>query len=67
MGLKTLLKKISCKLFFCMGSKCSYNNKGNGELKFDFKEENILDNYIDDQSEEIYKINQITNNRIQEV
>jgi len=31
MGLKNILKKISCKIFFCAGSKCSYNDKGSDE------------------------------------
>ena len=67
MGLKKLLKKISCKLFFCMGSKCSYNSNGKGQLKFDFKEEKILDNIINDKSQEIYKVNQITSDLYEEV
>lgn len=33
MGLKNILKKISCKIFFCAGSKCSYNDKGENEIK----------------------------------
>lgn len=34
MGLKKLLKKITCKIFFCVGSKCSFNENGKGKLKY---------------------------------
>ena len=33
MGLKNLLKKIKCKMTFCIGSKCSYNEEGKGQIK----------------------------------
>jgi len=32
MTLKKILKNIRCKIFFCVGSKCSYNEKGKGKL-----------------------------------
>jgi hypothetical protein len=44
MGLKRILKKITCKIFFCVGSKCSYNEKGQGKLRIDLNENNISDN-----------------------
>tara|TARA_R100001460_G_C3428472_1_gene161880 strand:+ start:348 stop:527 length:180 start_codon:yes stop_codon:yes gene_type:complete len=47
MGLKSILKKISCKIFFCVGSKCSYNDEGKGKLRLDLDEEdkkNMFDN-----------------------
>ena len=43
--LKKLLKKIKCRLFFCFGSRCSYNEHGNGKLNVEFNEENILSNF----------------------
>lgn len=33
MGLKKILKKIKCKIFFCVGSKCSYNEENKGKIK----------------------------------
>tara|TARA_R110002012_G_scaffold296831_1_gene494366 strand:- start:2404 stop:2538 length:135 start_codon:yes stop_codon:yes gene_type:complete len=39
MGLKNILKKISCKIFFCAGSKCSYNDKGEGKIRVDLDDE----------------------------
>lgn len=48
MGLKNILKKISCKIFFCVGSKCSYNENGKGKLRVDIDEEqknNMFDNF----------------------
>ena len=47
MTLKKILKNIRCKIFFCVGSKCSYNEKGKGKLKIDLSEideTNILTN-----------------------
>lgn len=46
--IKRLLKKITCKIFFCVGSKCSYNEKGKGKLNFEFDENNINDNNINE-------------------
>jgi len=46
--IKRLLKKITCKIFFCVGSKCSYNEKGKGKIKFEFDENNINDNNINE-------------------
>ena len=43
MGLKKLLKKISCKIFFCAGSKCSYNEKGKGKFRLEEMEDADLD------------------------
>ena len=52
MGLKRVLKKVSCKIFFCMGSKCSYNEKGKGKIRIDLNEDNnILSNSNDKESE----------------
>jgi len=42
MGLNKILKKVSCKIFFCVGSKCSYNEKGKGKFKMDINEENNI-------------------------
>ena len=53
--LKKLLKKIKCRLFFCFGSKCSYNEHGKGKLNVEFNEENILSNFKD----EIDKVSEI--------
>lgn len=53
--LKKLLKKLKCRVFFCFGSKCSYNENGKGKLNVEFNEENILSNYID----EIDKVSEI--------
>ena len=71
MGLKRLLKKISCKIFFCVGSKCSYNEKGKGKIRIDLNEEtesishinNILTN-SNDQESEIYKVNSDPSNEL---
>jgi hypothetical protein len=53
MGLKKILKKVSCKIFFCMGSKCSFNEHGKGKIRIDLNEENnILSNNNEQQSEE---------------
>ena len=47
MSFKKILKKLSCRIFFCVGSKCSYNEKGKGKLRIDLSEidqTNILTN-----------------------
>lgn len=36
MGLKKILKKIKCKIFFCVGSKCSYNENGKQKIKISY-------------------------------
>ena len=51
MGIKKLLKKIKCRMFFCFGSKCSYNENGKGKLNVEFNEENILSNFTDTNEE----------------
>ena len=57
MGLKRVLKKVSCKIFFCVGSKCSYNEKGKGKLRIDLNEDNNILSNSNDQESEIYKVN----------
>ena len=52
MGLKKILKKVSCKIFFCFGSKCSYNEKGKGKIRIDLNEENNILTNSNEQSEE---------------
>jgi len=47
MSFKKILKNLSCRIFFCVGSKCSYNEKGKGKFKIDLSEidqTNILTN-----------------------
>ena len=44
--IKKLLKKISCKIFFCVGSKCSINENGNGKIKI-----SVDNNEIEESSE----------------
>jgi len=54
MSFKKILKKLSCRIFFCVGSKCSYNEKGKGQFKIDLSEidqTNILTNNNDKESE----------------
>jgi len=41
MGLKKILKKIKCKIFFCVGSKCSYNENGKGKIKINYNDNEI--------------------------
>ena len=41
MGIKKLLKKVKCKVFFCVSSKCSYNEENNS--KFNISLNNIED------------------------
>ena len=57
MGLKRVLKKVSCKIFFCVGSKCSYNEKGKGKIRIDLNEDNNILSNSNDKESEIYKIN----------
>ena len=47
MSFKKILKKLSCRIFFCVNSQCSYNEKGKGKLRIDLSEidqTNILTN-----------------------
>lgn len=55
MGLKNLLKKIACKMTFCVGSKCTYNEEGKGKIKItDIDiDETFKDNKITDWCEEV--------------
>ena len=57
MGLKNILKKISCKIFFCVGSKCSYNEKGKGKLRLDLDEEDK--NNIFDSVNEVVEVREV--------
>jgi len=43
MGLKKILKKISCKIFFCVGSKCSYNENGKGKIKINYNNNETIE------------------------
>ena len=52
MGLKKILKKVSCKLFFCVGSNCSYNEKGKGKIRIELNDENNILSNTNEQSEE---------------
>lgn len=45
MGLKNLLKKIKCKMTFCIGSKCSYNEQGEGKIKIN---DIVIDEIVED-------------------
>ena len=46
MGLKNLLKKIKCKMTFCIGTKCSYNEEGKGKIKInDIDIDEIIEDY----------------------
>ena len=46
MGLKNLLKKIACKMTFCISSKCSYNEEGNHKIKInDIDIDEIIEDY----------------------
>jgi hypothetical protein len=46
MGLKNLLKKIKCKMTFCIGTKCSYNEEGKGRIKInDIDINEIIEDY----------------------
>ena len=46
MGLKNLLKKIKCKMTFCIGTKCSYNEEGKGRIKInDIDIDEIIEDY----------------------
>ena len=41
--IKKLLKKISCKIFFCVSSKCSYNEEGKGKIKISLDNNEIIE------------------------
>jgi len=41
--IKKLLKKIKCKIFFCVGRKCSYNENGNGKIKISVDNNEIIE------------------------
>jgi hypothetical protein len=41
--IKKLLKKISCKIFFCVSSKCSYNENGKGKIKINYNDNEIIE------------------------
>lgn len=60
MTLKKILKKIRCRIFFCVGSKCSYNENGKGKLRIDLKEENNILSNSNDQKSKIDKNNSNT-------
>jgi len=47
--IKKLLKKIKCKIFFCVGSNCSYNENGKQKIKIS------VDNNEIEESDEINK------------
>jgi len=61
MGLKKILKKVSCKVFFCVGSKCSYNEKGKGKIRIELNDENNILSNTNEQSEES-KVNKDNSN-----
>ena len=42
--IKKLLKKIKCKIFFCVSSNCSYNDQGNGKIKINVDNNEIIEN-----------------------
>ena len=41
--IKKLLKKIRCKIFFCVGSNCSYNQEGKGKIKINYNDNEIIE------------------------
>jgi len=41
--IKKLLKKISCKIFFCVGSRCSYNEDGKQKIKISLDNNEIIE------------------------
>lgn len=43
MGLKRILKKIKCKIFFCVGSKCTYNENGKQKIKINYNDNEIIE------------------------
>jgi len=61
MGLKKILKKVSCKVFFCVVSKCSYNEKGKGKIRIELNDENNILSNTNEQSEES-KVNKDNSN-----
>jgi len=60
MSFKKILKKVSCKLFFCVGSKCSYNEKGKGKIRIDLNDENNILSNNNDQESKVNKDNSNT-------
>ena len=56
MGLKKILKKVSCKVFFCVGSRCSYNEKGKGKIRIELNDENNILSNSNDQESKVNKI-----------
>jgi len=57
MGLKKILKKVSCKIFFCVGSNCSYNEKGKGKIRIELNDENNILSNNNDQESKVNKNN----------
>jgi len=57
MSFKKILKKVSCKIFFCVGSKCSYNEKGKGKIRIDLNDENNILSNNNDQESKVNKNN----------
>ena len=43
MGLKRIIKKIRCKIFFCVGSKCSMNEEGKQKIKISYNDNEIIE------------------------
>jgi len=41
--IKKLLKKIKCKIFFCVGSRCSYNEEGKSKIKISVDNNEIIE------------------------
>lgn len=60
MSFKKILKKVSCKVFFCVGSKCSYNEKGKGKIRIDLNDENNILSNNNDQESKVNKDNSNT-------
>ena len=57
MSFKKILKKVSCKVFFCVGSKCSYNEKGKGKIRIELNDENNILSNSNDQKSKVNKNN----------
>lgn len=60
MSFKKILKKVSCKVFFCVGSKCSYNEKGKGKIRIELNDENNILSNNNDQESKVNKDNSNT-------
>ena len=60
MSFKKILKKVSCKVFFCVGSKCSYNEKGKGKIRIELNDENNILSNSNDQKSKVNKDNSNT-------